>query len=405
MTKPTILQIIPALDTGGAELSAIEMAAAIVRAGGRALVATEGGRLEGAMTAAGGEIIRFAVGSKNPFKILANASALVKLAARERIALIHARSRAPAWSALLAARRTKLPFVTTYHGAYAEKGPLKRLYNSVMARSDRVIANSEYTANLVRTRYRTEPARIRVIHRGVDLKRFDRSAVDRQRQAALRGNWGIEDDRPVILQAARLTGWKGQRVLIEACRLLREEGRLGEALLVLAGDDQGRSDYRAELEAQVQTAGLSGYVKMPGHVADVPAAFAIARVSVVASTEPEAFGRAAAESEAMGCPVIATRHGAPPETVLGMDEHGSHLATGWLVTPGDARALAEAIASALSLTFDARRSMGDRARAHVAGRFTVEAMQRATLAVYDELLGTELAVSFAREHASQHFGR
>jgi glycosyltransferase involved in cell wall biosynthesis len=388
--RPTILQIIPRLDTGGAELSTIEITEALVAAGARALVATEGGRMADRITAAGGEIVTMAAGTKNPVRLLANARLLARLARGEGVDLLHARSRAPAWSALIAARRTGLPFVTTYHGAYAEKGRLKRLYNSVMARADRVIANSRYTADLVRTRYGTPEDRIRVIHRGVDMARFDPAAVGPDRVRRLREAWGLGPETPIVLQAARLTGWKGQRILIAAAARLAAGGRLGAAHVVLAGDDQGRTGYAATLRAEAERQGLAERVHLVGHVDDVPAAFATAHVAVVASTEPEAFGRAAAEAQAMGAPVIATDIGAPPETVLAIGRVAADAATGWLVPPDDAAALAEALADALSLDPDRRRAMGAVARAHVAGRFTVGAMQQATLAVYDELLGTRI---------------
>ena len=314
--SPTILQIIPRLDTGGAELSAIEITEALVGVGARALVATEGGRMAGRIGAAGGEIVPFPAGTKNPVRMLANAAALGRLIRAEDVALVHARSRAPAWSALLATRRAGVPFVTTYHGAYGERGRLKRLYNSVMARADVVIANSGYTRDLVRSRYGTPAERIAVIHRGVDLERFDPAAIGAERVAALRARWGVPAEVPVILQAARLTGWKGQRVLIEAVGLLAREGGLGDAHVVLAGDAQGRDGYAAALKGQAAALGLAERVHLAGHVDDIAAAYATAHVTVVASIEPEAFGRAAAEAEAMGSPVIATAIRAPPETIL-----------------------------------------------------------------------------------------
>ena len=393
--RSTILQIIPRLDTGGAELSTVEIVEAVMRAGGRALVATEGGRLAGRIAAAGGEIVPFPAATKNPFRVAANAHTLRHLIARERVDLIHARSRAPAWSGLFAARGARIPFVTTYHGAYAEQGPLKRFYNGVMARSDLVIANSAYTAGLIRDRYGTPESRIRVIHRGVDLARFDPELVAGIRVEALRRHWAATAGEPIILQAARLTGWKGQGVLIEALGLLRDQGGLGRAVLVLAGDAQGRDGFRERLRQQAQGLGLGDRVRLPGHVEDIPAAYLAARLTVVASTEPEAFGRAVTEAAAMGCPVISTDIGAPPETILSLPRVSADQATGWLVPPGDARALAQRIGTALAMPDTERSRMGERARSHIAQRFTVAAMQRRTLAVYDEVLRTQLERAFA----------
>lgn len=385
----------PRLDTGGAELSTIEIAAAVVRAGGRALVATEGGRMADRITAAGGELVEMAAGSKSPLVIWRNGTRLAALMRKEEVDIIHARSRAPAWSALRAARLSGKPFVTTYHGAYAEHGAVKRLYNSVMQRSDVVIANSRYTAELIKSRYGTADSRIRVIHRGVDPERFDPARVQPARVEHLRRRWGIGDGERIVLHAARVTGWKGQSVVIEAAERLKRARRHGNAVFVFAGDAQGRDSYLDELRARARAAGLEGAVRFTGHVDDMAAAFLAAEIAVVASTEPEAFGRAAAEAEAMGCPVISTNIGAPPETVLAEPAVPAAAATGWLVPPGDVGALADRIDLALSMSEPERRAMGARARAHVAANFTLDAMRLATLRVYDELIGSRLASAFA----------
>jgi len=389
--SPTILQIIPRLDTGGAELSTVEIADAIAAAGGRAIVATEGGRMSGRIAEVGGELHRIAAATKNPVRILANAARLQRIIAQEHVDLVHARSRAPAWSARIAARRAGIPFVTTYHGAYGEHGRLKRLYNGVMASADRVIANSGYTARLIQARYGTETQRIRIIHRGVDMRAFDADIIAPCRIQKLRDAWQIGPHERIVLQAARLTSWKGQSVVLQAAGRLAAKDALGPIVFVFAGDDQGRAAYRDQLVRQAGELGLSDFVRFPGHVADVAAALAAAHVAVVASTEPEAFGRAATEAQAMRCPVIATNIGAPPETVIPAGAEGIGEATGWLVPPGDPAVLAEALGRALALTEQERSALGTRARAHVAANFTLDAMKRATLAVYDELLGTDLA--------------
>jgi len=394
--RTTILQIIPELDAGGAELSVVEVAAAITSAGGRALVLAEpGGRLASNVEAAGGEVVPFPASSKNPMRILANAASLARLATQEGVHLIHARSRAPAWSALLAARRARLPFVTTYHGAYNETNALKRAYNSVMARGDVVIANSLYTARLIVDRYHTPPERITVIHRGVDAGAFDPARIGNDRIAALRASWGVGAGDPVILQAARLTRWKGQGVLIDAIARLHTRGALRNAVLVLAGDAQGRDAYEAELRAQAAGLGLESRVLFAGHVKDMPAAFAAAQVAVIASIEPEAFGRTAIEAAAVACPVIATNIGAPPETVLAQPAVPAQERTGWLVPPSDPEMLAAALAEALTLPPRERAAVGERGRRHVLTNFTTGSLQRRTLAVYDRLLGTAMEATFS----------
>lgn len=395
--RPTILQIIPELDTGGAEKTTVEIAEAIVHAGGRALVLTEGGRMASDVTRVGGELVTFPASTKNPLRLALNARAIARIVTAEGVDLIHARSRAPAWSALAAARATKRAFVTTYHGAYREKLRIKKFYNSVMARGDLVIANSNFTADLVHARYATPRSRLRVIPRGVDGSVFDPASIGEQRTDALRTAWGIAPDKRIVLHAARLTGWKGQRVVIEAARLLaRDHPDLAAgAALVLAGDAQGRSEYRTGLEAQIRDAGVGGLVHLVGHVADIPAAFATSWIGVVASTEPEAFGRAATESQVMGCPVIATDIGAPSETVKTAARDGASAATGWLVPANDAAALAGALAEGLALSREQRDEIGTRARRHVLDRYSLRQMCQGTLAVYDELLGTAMATALS----------
>lgn len=390
--RPTILQIIPELETGGAELSAIEIAEAVVRTGGRALVLSEGGRMVDRLVASGAELVTFPAATKNPWKIARNARAIEKLAQRENVDLIHARSRAPAWSAFAAARRAKLPFVTTYHGIYNEKGRAKKLYNSIMARGDIVIANSRYTANIVKQRYATSESRIRVIYRGVALEAFDPANVSSERVQNLRQRWGVDDRQRIVLHAARLTRWKGQGDVIAAAARIRD--RVRDCVFILAGDAQGRDEYRDTLVKQISDAGVSDIVKLVGHVDDMPAAFAATHTAFVASIEPEAFGRAAAEAQAMACPVISTNIGAPPETVLAPPRVAAADRTGWLVPPGNLPDYEAALIDALSLADTERTAMGDRARQHVTTAFSTFEMQRATLAVYDSLLKTEMERRF-----------
>jgi len=384
-SPPTILQVVPELETGGAELSAVEMAAAITENGGRALVVSQGGRLEGDLRAAGGELIRLPVATKNPLIIWRNGLQIAAIAKRERADLLHARSRAPAWSTLIASRQTGIPFITTYHGAYGEKGPVKRAYNQVMVRGRLVIANSKYTAGLIESRYNTPSDQIRVIYRGVDAA-FDPARVSSDRKASLRQRWGIDEGRRIVLLAGRLTSWKGQQVLVDAYARLASEMVMENTVVVLAGDHQGRDGYRDGLLEQIKAAGLTDRVHLIGHESDMPAAFGTAHIAVVASTEPEAFGRTAVEAQAMGCPVIATRHGAPPETVMAPPDAASETQTGWLAQPGDAADLAAHMLAALSMSQLDRHAMGLRATAHVHANFTSALMKSKTLLVYNEVL-------------------
>ena len=394
--QPVILQIIPTLAAGGAERTVIEVAEAITAAGGNALVVSEGGRLEAELEAVGGELIRFPASSKNPFRLYANARRLENLIVERGVTLVHARSRAPAWSALLATRRANVPFVTTYHGIYNQKTSLKGFYNSVMARGDHVIANSQYTAGIVQARHGLPDSKLTVIPRAVDLNRFSPDAVSDERIAELRAQWGVSENARLVVLAARLTRWKGQQVTIEAASLLLKRPEFSDAVFVLAGDDQGRTEYRAALAARIEELGLSDRILLPGHCKDMPAAFKAATLALVPSIEPEAFGRISIEAQAMGCPVIVSDLGALPETIRLQDDRdipGSR--TGWVAEHGDEKALASAIMTALSIPEEDRSAIRQAALTH-AMRFSKPELQIRTLEVYDKLLLTDMAAEFTR---------
>ncbi|MFZ9500551.1 MAG: glycosyltransferase family 4 protein [Beijerinckiaceae bacterium] len=386
LTGRTILQIIPELNAGGAERTAIDVAAALAQAGARALVASEGGRLVSELQALGGVWIPFPARTKNPISMALNVGRLKDVIAREGVDLVHARSRAPAWSALGATRSLRKPFVTTYHGAYGARSQIKAFYNSVMARGDVVIANSHYTARLIESAYPESAGRIIAIHRGADLRAFAPDAVHPARVQKLRAQWGVQPDERVVLLAARLTAWKGQRVLIEAARILSGDASLRDVRYVLAGDPQGRAGYVRELDQQIAEAGLAGVVLRVGHCEDMPAAFLAADCVVVASTEPEAFGRSAVEAQAMGAPVVVTDIGAVPETVLAPPETPDDARTGWRIPPNDAPALARSVAHALSLGASQRDALALRARGHVEAHFSLPKMCAQTLEIYAALL-------------------
>ncbi|WP_075219838.1 glycosyltransferase family 4 protein [Acuticoccus yangtzensis] len=379
----TILQVVPQLETGGAERTTLDVAAALVADGDRAIVVSEGGRMVPELEALGGEHITMPVASKKILTMRKNAARLADLMEREDVDIIHARSRAPAWSALWAASWTYRPFVTTYHGAYNEGSWLKNRYNSVMARGDVVIANSEYTAALVAERHPFARDRIVTIHRGIDLSAFDQPAEDRAE--ALRRKWGIDKRDRVLINLARLTPWKGQLVLVEALAEVAARLKTGW-VCVLAGDDQGRTDYRLEVQDRVRALGLEKRVKIVGHCDDVPAALAAADLAVQPSIEPEAFGRAAVEAQAAGVPVIVSDLGAVRETVLAPPEYGRDVRTGWRVPAGEPGPLADAIMEALVTAGETRLQIGARGRQHAVTHFSLVSMTQKTLAVYDDLL-------------------
>ncbi|MSP05473.1 MAG: glycosyltransferase [Acetobacteraceae bacterium] len=370
---PTVLQILPALGTGGVERGTVEMTQAIADAGWHALVASAGGPRAGQVERAGGRHITLPLNSRNPITIWRNIFRLAALIRAEGVDIVHARSRAPAWSAWLAARRAGKKFVTTYHGTYAEDFPLKRRYNAVMARGDRVIAVSRYIAELVGKRHGVGAARIRVIPRGVDPALFDPAAVTGDRMARLARAWRLPDGAPVIMLPGRLTGWKGQTVLLDAMEKLDRK----DTICVLLGG--GRPATIKALTAHAQRLGIAERIRLPGDCEDMPAALMLADVVVSASTAPEAFGRVVIEAQAMARPTIATDHGGAVETI-------NHDDTGWRIRPNDPAALAEAITYVLALTPEDRQVLGAQARNWVSLYYTTAHMQAATMDVYRELL-------------------
>ncbi len=375
-----VLQVIPALHTGGAERATVDIARALVAGGHTALVAARGGRMVEELKGAGAEFVPLPVDSKNPARMMLNSLPLARLIRSRHIDLVHARSRAPAWSAFLAARRCKVPFVTTYHGTYAARSKVKHAYNAIMVKGDRVIANSHFIAEQIARLYHLPRDRIVTIPRGLDFSTFDPQAVSPARLDALRRSWELAgDDRPIILLPGRLTRWKGQPILIEAAADLIRRGTK-RFVCILAGDAQGRTAYEDELRRLIDRHGLAAHVKLVGHCNDMAAAYALSTVVVSASTRPEAFGRIAIEAQAMGRPVVVTDHGGSRETVLNGE-------TGWRVAPGDAAALAQALDATLSLAPEARRALAARARAHVIQSYSVNQMCDKTLALYQEIAG------------------
>lgn len=376
----TLLQVTPELETGGAEQTTVDVARAVVRAGGKALVASRGGRMAARLEADGGTLIPMPAQSKNPLVLFDNAIRLIGVIRDAQVRIVHARSRAPAFSALWAAKATDTPFIATYHGVYNARGGLKRWYNSIMTRGEMVIANSEYTRRHVIDEHGIAPDKVVAIPRGIDLARFDPAAVSAERVEALRTAWRVDsaDKRLKILLAGRLTRWKGQRLLIDAAAKLKARGE-DRFLILLAGDDQGRSAYRAELEQAIAAANLGDNVRIVGHCEDMPAAYLLADIAAAPSLDPEAFGRTAVEPQVMGRPVLAAAHGAATETVV----EGK---TGWLVARGDVDAWAQALMKAVKSTPARRSTMGAAARERACRLYSVDAMCEATLAVYARLL-------------------
>lgn len=371
----TILQILPKLDAGGAERVAIEIAGAVTRNGGRSLIVAEDGPLASLAKRAGAEVINLPVSTKNPLKIKCNSNKLKKIIKEEQVNLIHAHSRAPAWSAYLATKKTDVPFVTTYHGSYNENSRLKRSYNQVMVSGDRVVAVSNFVADLIKSRYHFDFKKIKTIHNGVDPVKFDPACVRGDRAVRLAKEWRIEDGQPAILLPARLTNWKGQKLFIQALARMHHKDAVG----ILIGSDQGRHHYTQELMDLAVELGVGGRLRLAGHLEDMPAALKLADIVVNCSLEPEAFGLAIIEAQAMGKVVVATSHGGARETI-------EPNVSGFLVPPNDPSALASAFDVILEGDIDMRLAFGARVRAITIDRFSLSAMQDRYLDLYDEIL-------------------
>lgn len=374
-SSKVVLQVLPHMGAGGVVRGAIDVATAQVEKGWTALVASEGGPGVRELERLGARHIKMPVASKNPIVMSSNVTRIRQLIVQERVDLVHARSRAPAWSSFFAARQSQRPFVTTFHGTYGHNSILKRHYNKVMTLGDGVIAISHFIADHIRNVYGVHDDRIRVVYRGIDTNLFAPTNVSPERIITLASNWRLTNPIPVIMMPGRLARWKGQKLLIEALAIL---GRRDVRCLIV-GDDQGRNRYREEIEAFIRRSGLEEIVMLCGHCRDMPAAYMLSDLVVSASTDPEAFGRVIVEAQAMGRPVLASDHGASRETI----RHGK---TGWVFKPGDPNSLAEALGRGLALTSGEREKLAQEAIAHVSDSFTLENMKRSTLKMYVDVL-------------------
>ena len=374
--RPVVMQILPSLVTGGVERGTIDVTQALTDAGWKAIVVSNGGPMTHEITRAGGLHIDLPIGAKNPLTAYLNVNRLVKLIREHQVDILHARSRLPAWSGLVAAGRTQIKFITTFHGNYSARNSLKRYYNSVMARGDRVIAISEFIRKQICEKYGADTDNIRVIPRSADIDLFDPAAVSPERVIQLAEAWRIPDDAKIVMLPGRLTRWKGHLVLLEALGRLQEYENLR---CIIVGGHQGKRRYVRELHKTINRFGLEQIVQFTGNCRDMPAAFMLADVVVSASTEAEAFGRIIVEAQAMGRPIIAADHGAAREII-------THGETGWLVTPNNANELADVLRDALLIDSQARNLIAKRAIENVRQNFTKDLLRQRTMAVYQEVL-------------------
>ncbi|MES2608054.1 MAG: glycosyltransferase family 4 protein [Pseudomonadota bacterium] len=379
-TASPILQVLPSFDAGGVERVTFETVTGLTQNGfGKHHVASHGGRYAGQLS---GEIAHHTLPlrTKNPLTLLANAKHLYDLIKRERIRVVHARSRAPAWSALLACRWAKIPFITTYHGTYNGSAPLKLYYNSIMVRGDRVVAISRFIANHIKKTHPTLTSKLTFIPEGIDTACFDPALITLDRVEAARQALSVPAGSTVLLLPGRLTRWKGQAWFLGALRQRLDWLRSRNVCIVIIGDAQGRLDYHEEL-IQLANALIAGDVpvRFKADCKDLPAAYALADIVFSCSIEPEAFGRIAAEALSMGRPFIGTNHGGTVE-LTGEGRFGS------MVTPGDDNALLAEIERILNCREEELAARGALARAHIQENYSLKEMLRLTQKLYESVL-------------------
>jgi len=383
--KPlTVLIAVPTLDAGAADHGALELVRVLTGAGHKAIVASSGGRLVKDVLGAGGELIRLNLASTNPFVILRNGLALTRIARERHCDVLHAHGRAPAWSAYLAARRTGLPFLTSWYKGFREQNLFKRLYNSVMARGERVIAASEQIAQLIRDRYGTPWERLAVIPGSIDFGRFNLAAMTPQRIEAVRASWGVSPQTRVILVVGRMLRRKGHHVMVRAARRLKDAG-FTDFLCVFVGEDRGETRYAGELWDLVLSTDTAGVIRIGRPCEDLPAAYAAAAVVVSAATQPEGLQRAILEAQAMARPVVVSDLGAGADVVLSPPTVPEHRMTGLRFAAGDDAALAETLLRLFAMPEATRNAIGGRGRDWVVGHFSARAVAEQTLAVYAAL--------------------
>jgi len=385
----TVLIAVPTLQAGAADAGAVELARILAAAGHKPIVVSSGGRLAEQVTAAGGACINLDMASHNPIRMLRNALKLLRLVRVHRCDLLHAHGRAPAWSALFAARVAGVPFLTTCYKGFREQNAFKRFYNGVMARGDRVIAVSDQLAELINDRYGTPWSRIAVVPLSIDVARFDPATVSRERVAGMRRAWGIADGDRVILVVGRMLRRKGHHVVLTAARRLKAMG-LRDFVFVFAAEDQG-TRYAAELWDQVLASDTNDVIRMAGPLDDLPAAYAAATAALSAAVQPEGLQRALIEAQAMARPVIVSDLGAGPEVVLAPPAVANDRMTGMRFATGDDAALAAAFIRLFSMSDTERRAIGARGRAWVISHFGAEATAKLMLKLYADVAARQTA--------------
>ena len=377
-----VLQVIPKLGYGGAETGCYDIAHYLPENGCKSFIVTSGGELLKFVDKNKVKVFRLPVQSKNPILILINAIILTFIILFNNISIIHARSRAPAWSCLIASKITSRKFVTTFHGTYNFKSNLKKLYNSVMVRSDLIIAGSNFIFSHIKenySNYLNQKKKLLVVFRGINVDYFDPTTKLETEEKKLLKQWEIEKDKKIILLPGRLTTWKGQEVFIEAINLVNIELGYEAFYAVILGSDQGRDLYKKKLIRLSEQYRLSKQLRFIDHCKDMALAYKVSDIIVSASIEPEAFGRVSVEAQSMEKPIIASNIGGSNETVI--DEK-----TGYLFKAGDAKSLSQKILKTLTIDETQLKLIGVEGRKNIVQKFNVEKMCFSTYSEYKRLI-------------------
>ena len=381
-SKLKVLQVIPRLGYGGAETGCYDLAHYLHEQDCKSYIVTSGGELIKYIDKKKVKLIKLPVQSKNPLIILINSIALTLLILFLNISIVHARSRAPAWSCYIATKITRRKFVTTFHGTYNFKNSIKKFYNSIMVKSDVLIAGSNFIFSHISENYQkflNSKKKFLVIFRGINTEYFDSDTIKKKDIDKLKATWKIEDNKKIILLPGRLTAWKGQEMFIEAINLFKQSNPELDFVAVILGDDQGRTVFRKKLERLVEQYNLTQNIKFVDNCNVMPVAYYISDVIVSSSIEPEAFGRVSVEAQAMKKPIIASNIGGSKETVIDNK-------TGLLFESGNPKSLCDKLNEIIKLDTLTLDLMGREGRKNVINRFNIEKMCLNTYSEYKKLV-------------------
>ena len=381
-SKLKVLQVIPRLGYGGAETGCYDLAHYLHEQDCKSYIVTSGGELIKYIDKKKVKLIKLPVQSKNPLIILINSIALTLLILFLNISIVHARSRAPAWSCYIATKITRRKFVTTFHGTYNFKNSIKKFYNSIMVKSDVLIAGSNFIFSHISENYQkflNSKKKFLVIFRGINTEYFDSDIIKKKDIDKLKATWKIEDNKKIILLPGRLTAWKGQEMFIEAINLFKQSNPELDFVAVILGDDQGRTVFRKKLERLVEQFNLTQNIKFVDNCNVMPVAYYISDVIVSSSIEPEAFGRVSVEAQAMKKPIIASNIGGSKETVIDNK-------TGLLFESGNPKSLCDKLNEIIKLDSLTLDLMGREGRKNVINRFNIEKMCLNTYSEYKKLV-------------------